>query len=141
MSKHAKFLFEDDFEAPPPPPPPTPEEIAAKEAEKERHRVAAAKPKPVTYSARQLEEARKAGYAEGLTAGAEQTGAAIEARAILIPCSDDLYFPPEDNAIEVRHMGNAQLRPYSSPWGHCVANPGYDEGFERFLDDCIKTVL
>ncbi len=67
--------------------------------------------------------------------------AAIEARAILIPCSDDLYFPPEDNAIEVRHMGNAQLKPYSSPWGHCVANPGYDEGFEQFLDDCIEMVL
>ena len=67
--------------------------------------------------------------------------AAIKARAILIPCSDDLYFPPQDNVLEVRHMGDAELKPYSSPWGHCVANPGYDEGFEQFLDDCIHTVL
>ena len=66
---------------------------------------------------------------------------AIKARAILIPCTTDLYFPPQDNAIEVRHMGYAQLRPYSSPWGHCVANPGYDAGFEQFLDGCIDTVL
>ncbi|MGI9293382.1 MAG: alpha/beta fold hydrolase [Pseudomonadales bacterium] len=66
---------------------------------------------------------------------------AIKAKAILIPCTSDLYFPPEDNAIEVRHMPNAELRPYDSPWGHCVANPGNDEGFEHFLDDCIDTVL
>ena len=57
--------------------------------------------------------------------------AAIKARAILIPCTTDLYFPPQDNAIEVRHMANANLRPYSSPLGHCVASPGYDAGFER----------
>lgn len=67
--------------------------------------------------------------------------AAIKARAILIPCTDDLYFPPEDNAIEVSHMANADLRPYSSPWGHCVASPGNDAGFEQFLDDCIDSAL
>jgi homoserine O-acetyltransferase len=66
---------------------------------------------------------------------------AITAKAILIPCTNDLYFPPEDNAIEVRSMPNAELRPYESPWGHCVANPGNDPGFERFLDDCITSVL
>ena len=66
---------------------------------------------------------------------------AIKARAILIPCTSDLYFPPEDNANEVRYMPNAELRPYDSPWGHCVANPGNDPQFARFLDDCIDTVL
>ena len=66
---------------------------------------------------------------------------AIEAKAVLVPCTNDLYFPPEDNAIEARHMPNAELKPYDSPWGHCVANPGNDAGFESFLDDCIDTVL
>ena len=66
---------------------------------------------------------------------------AIKARAILIPCTSDLYFPPADNANEVRYMPNAELRPYDSPWGHCVANPGNDSQFARFLDDCIDTVL
>ena len=66
---------------------------------------------------------------------------AIKAKAILISCTSDLYFQPEDNSIEVRHMPNAELRYYDSPWGHCVANPGNDAGFERFLDDCIDTVL
>ena len=36
----------------------------------------------------------------------------ISARAILIPCSDDLYFPPEDNAIEVRHMRQAGVEDF-----------------------------
>ena len=66
---------------------------------------------------------------------------AIKARAILIPCSDDLYFPPEDNAIEVRHMPNAELRIYDSPWGHCVANPGNDPKFEAFLDKAIRDLI
>jgi homoserine O-acetyltransferase len=66
---------------------------------------------------------------------------AIKARAILIPCTNDLYFPPEDNAIEIRHMPNAELKPFDSPWGHCVASPGNDPRFERFLDACIDSVL
>ena len=66
---------------------------------------------------------------------------AIRARAIVVPCSTDLYFPAEDNAIEVSHMSNAQLRVFDSPWGHCVANPGNEPAFERFLDDCIRELL
>lgn len=66
---------------------------------------------------------------------------AIRARAVVVPCTSDLYFPKEDNALEVRRMPNAVLRPYDSPWGHCVANPGNDPVFERFLDACIDSVL
>ena len=66
---------------------------------------------------------------------------AIRACAILLPCTDDLYFPPEDNEIEVRQMPNAVLRPFDSPWGHCVANPGNDPEFESFLDGCIRELL
>ncbi|MEL7543995.1 MAG: alpha/beta fold hydrolase [Pseudomonadota bacterium] len=66
---------------------------------------------------------------------------AIRARAILIPCTDDLYFPPEDNAIEVQHMPNASLRPYASPFGHCVASPGVVPAFHAFLDDCVRELL
>ncbi len=66
---------------------------------------------------------------------------AIKARVILIACSDDLYFPPEDNAIEARYMERAEFRPYDSAWGHCVASPGNDTEFEKFLDDNISEVL
>ena len=66
---------------------------------------------------------------------------AIKARTILIPCTNDLYFSPEDNVIEFGFLANAELKPYDSPWGHCVANPGNDPKFEKFLDDCINAVL
>jgi len=65
----------------------------------------------------------------------------ITARAILVPCTQDLYFPPEDNEIEVRHIPNADLRPFDSPWGHCVANPGNEPEFAHFLDRCASELL
>ncbi len=71
----------------------------------------------------------------------EQALASITARAILIPCSTDLYFPPADNEIEVAHMPNADLRIFYSPWGHCVANPGSVPAFEAHLDACINELL
>ena len=65
----------------------------------------------------------------------------IRARAIVIPCTQDLYFPPADNEIEVQAMPFAELRPFDSPFGHCVANPGNDREFERFLDRAIRDVM
>ena len=66
---------------------------------------------------------------------------AIRARAIVVPCTTDLYFPPEDNAIEVARMPNAELRPYDSPWGHCVATPSRDSEFMGFLNGCVEELL
>jgi len=66
---------------------------------------------------------------------------AIRARAILVPCTQDLYFPPEDNEIEIRSMPNAELRPFDSPWGHCVASPGNEPAFARHLDQCARELL
>ena len=71
----------------------------------------------------------------------ERALGAIKARAILVPCTTDLYFPPTDNELEARHMLSANLRPFASPWGHCVANPGNVPEFEIFLDDCINELL
>lgn len=65
----------------------------------------------------------------------------IKAKAILIPCSTDLYFPPQDNEIEAKHMPNAQLKVFDSPWGHCVASPGNEPKFHDFLDQCIEELL
>ena len=72
----------------------------------------------------------------------ERALGAIRARAILVPCTTDLYFPPEDNAIEARHMPNADLRPYDSAWGHCVASPSREgSDFMNFLDGCVAELL
>ncbi len=66
---------------------------------------------------------------------------AIQARAIVMPCSTDLYFPPEDNEIEVSLMQNAELRVFDSPFGHCVASPGRHWDFMAFLDDALGDLL
>lgn len=67
--------------------------------------------------------------------------AAIKAKTIIIVCDNDLYFRPEDNALEVEHIKNGELRIYQSAWGHCVASPGNDPAFEEYLDQAIKQLL
>ena len=65
----------------------------------------------------------------------------IRARAILIPCTQDLYFPPEDNEFEELHITNAKLCKYESIWGHCVASPGNDKNFEITIDKAVNDLL
>ena len=67
--------------------------------------------------------------------------AAIRAKTIVISCSDDLYFRPEDNELEVVHIEGGQHECYSSPWGHCVASGDNDPNFHKFLDRCIREVM
>lgn len=66
---------------------------------------------------------------------------AIKARAIVMPSTSDLYFPPEDSAEEVRHMPNAELRPFVSDWGHVAGSPGKLPAFDRFLDEAVSDLL
>ncbi len=65
----------------------------------------------------------------------------IRARTIIISCTEDLYFRYEDNAFEAEYISNSKLIPYSSPLGHCVANPGNDSEFEVTLDKNIHELL
>ena len=65
----------------------------------------------------------------------------IRAQTILIPCTQDLYFRSEDNFIEAQHIQNVEVRPYDSPLGHCVANPGNDPVFETELDRSIHDLI
>ena len=65
----------------------------------------------------------------------------IKAKTILMPCTHDLYFPPEDNAIEAKSISNADFRPFNSPWGHCAANPGNDPEFTAALEQSINELL
>lgn len=66
---------------------------------------------------------------------------AIQARTIVIPSTTDLYFRVEDNRREVSHMRNAELRPYETHWGHCVASGNNDPAFQRFLDQAIADLF
>ena len=65
----------------------------------------------------------------------------IRARAILMPCSEDQYFVPEDNEAEVAAMQHAELRIFDSPWGHCVGSPGKVPEFQRALDEAAAELL
>ena len=66
---------------------------------------------------------------------------AMEARAVVMPCTDDLYFPPADSEIEVAQMRHGELRVFDSPWGHCAAVPGDVPAFDVFFDDAVKALL
>jgi homoserine O-acetyltransferase len=65
----------------------------------------------------------------------------ISARAVVIPCSRDMYFVPSDNVAEVAEMRRAELRVFPSPWGHGVASPGRVPEFQRALDEAAAELL
>jgi homoserine O-acetyltransferase len=66
---------------------------------------------------------------------------AISARAIVMPCRTDLYFPPEDSENEVALMPNAELRVIPSVWGHRAGAPGTDPADIRFVDQAVRDLL
>jgi len=66
---------------------------------------------------------------------------AIKAKAIVMPASTDLYFPPADNEFEVRHMPNARLQVIDTEWGHFAGGPGTSPSDIKVLDDALKELL
>lgn len=66
---------------------------------------------------------------------------AIKARAIVMPGSHDMYFPPEDNEFEVKHMPKATLKIIPSIWGHWAGGPGTNPADAKFIDDALKELL
>ncbi|WP_027946251.1 alpha/beta fold hydrolase [Amycolatopsis taiwanensis] len=72
--------------------------------------------------------------------GVEDALAAIRMPAIVMPAQQDLYFPPEDNEWEVKHMPRAELRVIPGAWGH-FAGGGLNPEDTRFIDDALKELL
>ena len=66
---------------------------------------------------------------------------AIKAKAIVMPSNTDLYFPPEDNELEVSYMPNAEFRPIPSIWGHLAGGPGFNPEDAEFVDRALKELL
>ena len=66
---------------------------------------------------------------------------AIKARAIVMPARTDLYFPPEDNVIEVSHMPNAELRIVETIWGHFAGGPCLCQEDFNVLDGALRELL
>ena len=65
----------------------------------------------------------------------------IKARAVVMPCRTDLYFPPEDSDIEVELMASAELKIIPSIWGHSAGALGLNKIDVAFIDDAIKDLL
>lgn len=65
----------------------------------------------------------------------------ITARAIVMPARTDLYFPPEDNVIEVSHMPNAELRIVETIWGHFAGGPCLCQEDFNVLDGALRELL
>lgn len=70
----------------------------------------------------------------------EQALNRITAHALVMPGSTDLFFPPEDNAYEVKHMPNAVFQPIESKWGHCFGI-GQNEQDSLVIDNHLKQFL
>ena len=64
----------------------------------------------------------------------------IKAKMIVLPALKDLYFPPEDNEYEVRHMPNAELRVIPGVWGH-FAGGGVNAVDTEFIDQGLRDLL
>jgi len=80
------------------------------------------------------------GQTEGFDGSLEKALGAIQARAIVMPAQKDLYFPPEDNEYEVRHMPNAELRVIPGVWGH-FAGGGANQVDIDFIDQGLRDLL
>ena len=79
-----------------------------------------------------------------ISAGAEYGGdldralGAITARAVVVPCEYDTYFPPADSHAEVARMPNAECQPIHSIWGHMTLwNPEDRAFFDAALRDAL----
>ena len=70
----------------------------------------------------------------------ERALGAIAARAIVMPCETDLYFPPADSRHEVDHMPNAELRIIPSIWGHHAGGAANPDDV-AFVDAALRELL
>lgn len=66
---------------------------------------------------------------------------AITARSIVMPSRTDLYFTPEDSALETAQMPNAEFRPIESIWGHRAGNPSLSPEDEAVLRQAVRDLL
>ncbi len=65
----------------------------------------------------------------------------ITARSIIMPSRTDLYFTPEDSALETAMMPNAELRQIESIWGHRAGNPVFNPADEIVLRKAVHDLL
>ena len=65
----------------------------------------------------------------------------IEAKVLLMPGETDLYFRVADNAAELPHLRQAELRPIPSIWGHRAGAPATNPEDFEFLKTAVREWL
>ncbi|HMJ09953.1 MAG TPA: alpha/beta fold hydrolase [Polyangiaceae bacterium] len=66
---------------------------------------------------------------------------AIRARCIVMPVRSDLYFPPEDSALEVASLRRAELRVIESEWGHIAGGPDRNAVATAHIERALSELL
>jgi len=66
---------------------------------------------------------------------------AIQARAIIMPSSTDLYFPAEDSRLEALQLGRGELRLLESDFGHVAGGPERVAEDTAFVETAIRELL
>ncbi len=66
---------------------------------------------------------------------------AIKARVLLLPSETDLYFRVADNALELKHLADAELKPIPTIWGHRAGNPVASPADAAFLKQAVRRWL
>lgn len=66
---------------------------------------------------------------------------AIQARVLLLPSETDLYFRVADNAAELEHLAEGELRPIPSIWGHRAGSPQGIARETEFLRQAVNDWL
>ncbi|KAL2610470.1 hypothetical protein R1flu_029043 [Riccia fluitans] len=80
------------------------------------------------------------GLTSGFDGNLEKALASIKAKAIVVSAERDLYFPPQDEAYEVKFMPNAELRVIPGVWGH-LAGAGINPSDTKYIDQAIRDLL
>lgn len=65
----------------------------------------------------------------------------IKAKTLVMPATTDLYFTPEDCAIEAAIIPHAFYRPIPSIWGHRAGNPYQNPDDEAFIRLAVQQLL
>ncbi|TBU98309.1 alpha/beta fold hydrolase [Stutzerimonas kirkiae] len=65
----------------------------------------------------------------------------IRARALIMPCSSDLYFTVADARHEASLIAGAELRVLQSDWGHCAGGPGREPQAMRQVFEAMAQLL
>jgi homoserine O-acetyltransferase len=65
----------------------------------------------------------------------------IQAHTLVMPCTTDLYFTPEDCQAEAQLIPHCEYRPIPSIWGHRAGNPYQNPEDQAFIRKAVAQLL